>query len=72
MRTAVDLELNEKAIIMDIDNSNSSSRRIMEIGFTPGQEIQLISVSVFNDPIALSVRGSIFAIRKREAVCILI
>lgn len=72
MKTAVDLKLGEKAIIKDIDNSHFSSRRILEIGFTPGQEIELVSKSVFNDPIALSIRGTIIAIRRNEASCIII
>jgi len=70
MRTAAELITGEKAIIKDIDNSHPSSHRILEIGFTPGQEIELISKSVFNDPIGISIRGTIIAIRKNEAVCI--
>ena len=72
MKTASDLKIGEKAIIKDIDNSHFSSHRILEIGFTPGQEIQLVSRSIFNDPIALSIRGSIIAIRKSDARCIII
>ncbi|MEO8446891.1 MAG: FeoA family protein [bacterium] len=72
MRTAADLKQGEKAIILDVDNSHFSSHRILEIGFTPGQEIELINKSIFNDPIAISIRGTIIAIRKNEAVCILI
>ena len=72
MRTASDMKIGEKAIIKDIDNSHYSSHRILEIGFTPGQEIQLVSSSIFNDPIALSIRGSIIEIRKSDARCIII
>ena len=72
MRTAADLNLNETAVIKDVDNSHYSSHRILEIGFTPGQEIKLVSRSVFNDPIALSIRGTVIAIRKNEAKCIII
>lgn len=70
MRTAADLKKGEKAVIKDIDNSHPSSHRIMEIGFTPGQEIELVSKSIFNDPIGISIRGTIIAIRKNEAICI--
>jgi len=72
MRNAADLKFGEKAIIQDVDNSHPSSHRILEIGFTPGQEIELVNKSVFNDPIALSIRGTIIAIRRNEATCILI
>lgn len=64
--------LGEKATIKDIDNSHSSSHRILEIGFTPGQEIELLNKSIFNDPVAISIRGTIIAIRRNEAICIII
>lgn len=70
MKTAKDLKIGQKAIIKDIDNTHPSSHRILELGFTPGQEIELINKSVFNDPIALSIRGTIIAIRTNEASCI--
>ncbi len=72
MRTAADMKIGETAIIKDVDNSHFSSHRILEIGFTPGQEIELVSTSVFNDPIAISIRGTVIAIRRNEAKCIII
>ena len=47
--------------------SHPSFRRIIEIGFTPGQEIELVNKSIFNDPLAFSLRGTMIAIRKHEA-----
>jgi ferrous iron transport protein A len=70
MKTAADLKLGERAIIKEIDTTHPSSHRIIEFGFTPGQSIELINKSIFSDPIALSVRGSLVAIRKKEANCI--
>jgi ferrous iron transport protein A len=70
MKTASDLKLGENAIIVDIDTNHPSSRRLIEYGFTPGQRIELVNKSIFNDPIALSVRGSLVAIRRKEANCI--
>jgi len=70
MKSAANLKFGEKAIISDIDSSHPSSKRIIEYGFTPGQVIELRNTSTFNDPIAVSVRGSVIAIRKSEAHCI--
>lgn len=67
MKTAAQLKLGELAIIDKVDNSHPSFRRIMEIGFTPGQQIELLSKSLFNDPLAFSLRGTMVAIRKGEA-----
>lgn len=70
MRTVAELNLGEKGIISEIDFSHPSSKRIIEHGFTPGQTIEIINKSTFNDPIAVSIRGTIIAIRKSEAGCI--
>jgi len=67
MRTAADLKFGEKAIIDGIDFNHPSFRRIIEIGFTPGQEIELLNISAFNDPLAFSLRGTMIAIRRNEA-----
>ncbi len=72
MKKASQLNFGESGIISDIDNTNSSFERILEIGFTPGQEIQLVNSSVFNDPLAFSIRGTLIAIRKHEADCIIL
>jgi ferrous iron transport protein A len=72
MRTASQLKFGEKVFISDIDETHPSHKRLIEIGFTPGQQIELMNTSLFNDPVAFSVRGSIIAIRKSEANCILI
>ncbi len=70
MKTASELQYGEIGIIDDIDGEHPSSRRILEIGFTPGEAIELINKSAFNDPLAFSVRGTLIAIRKNEADCI--
>lgn len=72
MRTAANLKFGEKVIIDDIDTTNPSHQRIIEFGFTPGQEIELVSLTAFNDPIAFSVRGTLVAMRKKEADCIIV
>jgi ferrous iron transport protein A len=70
MNTAADLGIGEKAIIREIDFSHQSSHRIMEYGFTPGQEIEIINKALFDDPISISLRGALIAIRKSDARCI--
>jgi ferrous iron transport protein A len=70
MRTAAELNFGERGVISEIDSSHPSSKRIIEHGFTPGQTVELINKSIFNDPIAISIRGTIIAIRKSEAGCI--
>ena len=70
MKSAAELTFGEKVTIFDIDETHPSHKRIIEIGFTPGQQIELVNKSLFDDPIAISIRGSLVAIRKNEADCI--
>ena len=72
MRTAAELNYGERAVINSVNTSHPSCRRILEIGFTPGQEIELITKSAFNDPLAFAIRGTMIAIRKKEAESILV
>jgi len=72
MKTASELNFGERAIIFDVDNTHPSFRRLLEIGFTPGQEIELVNSSAFNDPLAFSLRGTLIAIRRHEADCIIL
>jgi len=72
MRNASELKYGEKVRIDTLNTKHPSCRRILEIGFTPGQEIELVNKSLFNDPLAFSVRGTIIAIRKNEAECIIV
>ena len=68
--TAADLKNGQKAIINNIDNNHPSAYRIIEFGFTPGQEIESINSSFFNDPIQFSLRGTLIALRQSDAICI--
>ncbi len=67
MKTAAELHSGESAIIQSVDPHHPSFRRIIEIGFTPGQEIELVNKTIFNDPLAFSLRGTMIAIRRDEA-----
>ena len=70
MRSASEIGFGERAIISDIDSTHPSHQRILEMGFTPGQEIELVNISFFKDPVAFSVRGCLVALRKNDADCI--
>lgn len=72
MRKASELKFGEKGIIKDISVTNPSFKRMIEIGFTPGQEIQLVNTSIFNDPLTFALRGTLIALRKSQADCIIL
>jgi ferrous iron transport protein A len=68
------MQCGETAVIKYVGDDNpdidSHSLRLLELGFTPGQEVTLIAHSPFKDPLAVSIRGTIIALRKIEAECI--
>lgn len=68
--TAADLKFGQKAEIDSLDKEHPSSFRLLEYGFTPGEEIELINTSLFKDPIQFSIRGTLIALRKSDAKCI--
>jgi ferrous iron transport protein A len=70
LKTAADLDIGEKGLISGIDTEHPASMRIIEYGFTPGQTIEVTNHTIFKDPIAFSIRGSIIALRKKDARCI--
>jgi ferrous iron transport protein A len=52
---------------------SSVERRLMELGFIPGERIEVIEeVRPGGDPIAVRVGNSIFALRRREAQSVMV
>lgn len=70
MESLAQLKRGESAIIRSIEGQESACMKLMDLGFTPGQEIRVLSTTIMNDPMAVSLRGTIIAIRRKEAICI--
>jgi ferrous iron transport protein A len=55
------------------DAASSVERRLMELGFMPGERIEVIEeVRPGGDPIAVRIGSSIFALRRREAQAVMV
>ncbi len=48
------------------------SLKLMEMGCLPGEEIEVIRIAPFGDPIAYSVAGYVLSLRKNEAATVVI
>ena len=74
IRSIADMQCGETAVIKSVGDDcldvHCHCLRLLEIGFTPGQEVTIIAKSPFKDPLAVSVRGTIIALRSNEAECI--
>lgn len=72
--TLAELKIGDSAVITSVGDDcvdiHCHCLRLMELGFTPGQEVSVVAKSPFKDPLAVSVRGTVIALRKGEAECI--
>jgi ferrous iron transport protein A len=55
-----------------LDGPESDCRRLLDLGFTPGERVALVRTTPLGDPLVVVVRGTQIALRKREAAWILI
>ena len=65
--TLDELNIGEIAYIHRINGSGKFKRRLIELGFTKGTEIQLLRKNIFDDPIVIRIYNSEIFIRKTEA-----
>jgi len=64
--------LDDAAAVGDVADS-TISRRLIELGFVPGERIRVIEeIWPGGDPIAVRVGSSVFALRRREARDVLV
>jgi ferrous iron transport protein A len=71
-RARVHRVLDETPVIDDALHS-TVGQRLIELGFVQGVEIEVIEAMwPLGDPLAVRVRGSTFALRRREASAVLV
>ena len=74
IKSVADMKIGDTALISSVGDDcidiHCHCLRLMELGFTPGQEVSIIAKSPFKDPLAVSIRGTIIALRRSEAECI--
>ena len=69
--TLAQLNKGEKAIIEDL-NTDLVPLKLIEMGCLPGNQIELLQLAPFKDPLFLNVNGAQVAIRKETAEHILV
>lgn len=66
------VRLDDAAAVGDVADS-TVSRRLIELGFVPGERVQVIEeIWPGGDPIAVRIGSSVFALRRREARAVLV
>ncbi len=69
--TVADLKKGERGIILD-SSSEDIPLKLLEMGCLPGNEVKLLQMAPFADPLYLNINGSHLAIRKETAALIFI
>lgn len=67
MKTLNNIKLNDTAIIQSLNCNPKLHRRFLDLGIIPGTKITPVYSSIFNDPTAYEVRGTIIAIRNEDS-----
>lgn len=67
METLDKIDLNTTAIIKSLNFNDKIQRRFLDLGIIPGTPITPVYSSIFNDPIAYEVRGSLISIRNDDS-----
>lgn len=70
-KTVAHLQKGEKAIIIDVA-TNEVPLKLLEMGCLPGNEVQLLQLAPFADPMYINVNGCHLAIRRETALHIII
>jgi ferrous iron transport protein A len=66
MFTIADLKKGERAVIKDF-SVDVVPLKLLEMGCLPGNEVSLVQLAPFQDPLYLNINGSHLAIRKETA-----
>ena len=70
LSTLATLDLNQPALIRDLQGDSVVVSRLREIGFVRGEEVVAVGRAPFGEPILVEIRGAVIALRKGEAACV--
>ena len=61
------LDMGGRGRIVRVTGSGEVSRRLLEMGITPGAEIRLLRAAPLGDPLEFDIRGYRLSLRRSEA-----
>ena len=65
--TVADLKRGQRGIIKEF-SADVIPLKLLEMGCLPGNEVEMVQIAPFRDPMYLNINGSHLAIRKETAV----
>ncbi len=70
--TLNNLKIGKSAKVIEVKNTGSIRRRLLDLGFIPGTIVTAYLKSPFQDPIAYRIKNATIAIRKTDSQSILV
>jgi ferrous iron transport protein A len=67
-----DVPLNQSCRIERLEGPRQDCDRLLDLGFTPGEDVVVAHTAPLGDPLVIRVRGTLLALRKREAAWIFV
>ncbi len=71
-RSLSEVPLNRWCRIERLEGPHDDCNRLLDLGFTPGEEVIVTHAAPLGDPLVIRVRGALLALRKREAAWIFV
>lgn len=62
-----EMAVGSRARVSSIEGADEVSLRLLEMGLTPGVEVQVIGTAPLGDPLELELRGYRLSVRRAEA-----
>lgn len=67
MTQLAQLETGQAGRVVQVVGSGEVSRRLLEMGITPGTEVRLLRAAPLGDPLEFELRGYRLSLRRSEA-----
>lgn len=61
------ISMGQHATILEVEGKGPFRRRLLEMGLTPGQDLEVLRIAPMGDPMQLRIRGGQLSIRRNEA-----
>ena len=66
------MTIGQRGTINQLLGEGEITQRLLEMGLTPGTEIQIVRFAPLGDPIDIKIRGYHLSVRRQEAEVILV
>lgn len=57
----------QKGLITGIQDNNPDAIRLVELGFIPGEQVEVLMEAPLGDPVEVRIMGYLLCLRKKEA-----